>query len=194
MKATSGVLTKTEAVQTNNICNIIFPVLYTMYIGNNLPGSGSASPWTAFCDTTFKSFMAWVVVAVLVYTIGSMGQMSLVRSMGPGMYSSLGGIRVICSAFLSAICLNEPVTNWLEWFGLIILVVTMTAYTLTSVGICYSSSSSRSSSIGSCLQKQLRRRREEIDGTYNEHDEDEDDGDFDMQALLPSEGRWGRNW
>lgn len=76
---------------------------------------------------------------MLVYTVGSSGQMSLVRSMGPALYSSLSAVRVLSSAMLSSMFLHEPVRNWLEWVGLLIAMITMTAYTISSVDVneCY---------------------------------------------------------
>ena len=127
MKRTENILTRNEAVQTNNVCNTVFPLLYTLF----------ANPrgWNAFRSMTWESFGAWLIIAVLVYTIGSTGQMVLVRGMGPAVYSSLGAVRVLGSAVLSAVWLNEPVQNWMEWLGLSIIMCTMTLYTLASVDV-----------------------------------------------------------
>lgn len=125
MKRTEHILSRNEAVQTNNVCNVIFPLAYTLL--------SNPAGWKAFRHMSRESFLAWVTIAVFVYAIGSTGQMSLVRSMGPGMYSSLSAVRVLASALISAVWLNEPVRNWLEWLGLFITMVTMTLYTLASV-------------------------------------------------------------
>ena len=127
MKRTENILTRNEAVQTNNVCNTVFPLLYTLF--DNPRG------WNAFSSMTWESFGAWLIIAVLVYTIGSTGQMALVRGMGPAVYSSLGAVRVLGSAILSAFWLNEPVQNWMEWLGLSIIMCTMTLYTLASVDV-----------------------------------------------------------
>jgi len=127
MKRTESILSRNEAVQTNNACNFIFPLSYTLVTN---PGG-----WEAYREMNLQSLAAWTIISVLVYTIGSTGQMSLVRSMGPGVYSSLGAIRVLGSAILSALWLNEPVQNWLEWSGLLIIMCTMTLYTLASVDV-----------------------------------------------------------
>lgn len=127
MKRTENILTRNEAVQTNNVCNTVFPLLYTL--------STNPRGWNAFRSMTWESFGAWLTVAVLVYTIGSTGQITLVRGMGPAAYSSLGAVRVLGSAVLSAVWLNEPVQNWMEWLGLSIIMCTMTLYTLASVDV-----------------------------------------------------------
>lgn len=127
MKRTENILTRNEAVQTNNVCNTVFPLLYTL---STNPGG-----WSAFRSMTWESFGAWLAVSVLVYTIGSTGQMALVRGMGPAAYSSLGAVRVLGSALLSAVWLNEPVQNWMEWLGLSMIMCTMTLYTLASVDV-----------------------------------------------------------
>jgi len=127
MKRTEHILTRNEAVQTNNVCNCVFPLLYTLIVN---PGG-----WKAFQTMSWQSFGAWTTIAVLVYTIGSTGQMALVRSMGPGVYSSLGATRVLGSVALSALWLHEPVQNWLEWIGLLVIMCTMTLYTLVSIDI-----------------------------------------------------------
>ena len=125
MKSTQGILTRNEALQVNNICNTVFPILYTLI--------ANPKGWIAFRYMNGPSFLAWITISVLVYTVASTGQMSLVRSMGPGMYSSLSAMRVLASALISAICLNEPVQNWLEWLGLFATMMTMTIYTLISM-------------------------------------------------------------
>lgn len=124
MKRTEHILTRDEMVQTNNICNTILPLIYTLVTNPN--------GWLAFRYITIPSLFAWLILTVLVYTIGSTGQMSLVRTMGPGMYTSLSALRVLGSVFLSAVWLNEPVRNWLEWTGLVITMITMTVYTIAS--------------------------------------------------------------
>lgn len=121
MKRTEGILSRDEAVQTNNFCNTLFPLLYTLLV--------NPSGWKAFVCMTLESFCAWLTIAVLVYTIASASQMSLVRSVGPGVYSSFSAIRVVVSAWLSAIVLHEPVQDGLEWLGLMVIVITISVYT-----------------------------------------------------------------
>ena len=126
MKRTEHILSQNEAVQTNNVSNFVFPLLHALL--TNPEG------WEAFRHIFVpQNSLSWLTIALLVYTIGSTGQMSLVRSMGPGMYSSLSAVRVLGSALLSAIWLKEPVRNWLEWLGLGIIVMTMTLCTVASV-------------------------------------------------------------
>jgi hypothetical protein len=178
MKATEDVLTRNEAVQTNNACNFVFPLLYTLV--------ANPAGWVAFLRMTPTSFAAWVVIAVLVYTFGSAWQMSLVRSMGPGAYSSLGGVRVLASAALSAACLAEPVDGGpLEWAGLLVVVVTVTAYTLASVG---AATATAAACCGSSSSSCGRRRPNDAGSLASSSSSfDEEDGDIDMKALIRRE-------
>ena len=124
VKKTQGILSRDEIVQANNISNCLFPFLYTLMV--------HPTGWRAYRYIfTLPNFAAWATIAVVVFTIGFTGQMSLVRSMGPAMYSSLSGTRILGSALLSAIFLAEPVKNWVEWVGLLIIMVTMTLYTVS---------------------------------------------------------------
>ena len=124
VKKTQGILSRDEIVQANNFSNCLFPFLYTLMV--------HPTGWRAYRYIfTLPNFAAWATIAVVVFTIGFTGQMSLVRSMGPAMYSSLSGTRILVSALLSAIFLAEPVKNWVEWVGLLIIMVTMTLYTIS---------------------------------------------------------------
>jgi len=122
MKQTEDILTAEEMVQVNNVFNTLIPALYSVTITD-------PSVWKAYSHASWASITALFSIVVLVYTIGSVGQMKLVRSMGPGVYSSFSGIRVLGSVVLSAWLLQEPVQNGLEWVGLCLTTVTMTFYT-----------------------------------------------------------------
>ena len=126
MKRTEHILTRDEMVQTNNLFNTIVPLAYTLLVPD------ARQKWRAFREPSTESIVALLSIAVLVYTIGSTGQMSLVRNMGAGVYSSFSAIRVLGSVLFSSIFLGEPVQNWLEWIGLLVTTLTMTLYTIAS--------------------------------------------------------------
>jgi len=122
MKQTEGILTAEEVVQVNNIFNTLIPALYSVIITD-------PSVWKAYSHVSWQSLTAFFSISVLVYTIGGVSQMKLIRSMGPGVYSSFSGLGVLGSVVLSAWLLHEPVQNGLEWVGLCLTMVTMTVYT-----------------------------------------------------------------
>jgi drug/metabolite transporter (DMT)-like permease len=126
MKRTEHILTRDEMVQSNNLFNTLIPLTYTLLVPD------ARSQWKAFQETSVQSIVALLSIAVLVYTVGSTGQMSLVRKMGAGVYSSFSAIRVLGSVLFSSLFLGEPVQNWLEWLGLLVATLTMTLYTIAS--------------------------------------------------------------
>ena len=122
MKYTDGILSKIEIVQANNICNVILPFLYTLL--TNPMG------WIAFEYILIpNNLIAFVTVSIVVYTIGSTTQVTLVRNVGPAIYTSFNGIRIICSAILSALLVHESISNTIELLGLCIIIISMTMYT-----------------------------------------------------------------
>ena len=123
MKYTDGILTKIEIVQANNICNVLLPFMYTLM--TNVTG------WIAFeyLISIKTNLIAFITVSIVVYTIGSTTQVTLVRNIGPGIYTSFNGIRIICSAILSSIVLQESISSTTELLGLCIIIISMTLYT-----------------------------------------------------------------
>ena len=122
MKHTEHLLSPTHIVQTNNISNCVFPLIYTL-IQN--PAS-----WMAFhyLLTTPSSLLAWTTISIGVYSFASTRQIKLVRALGPGLYSSWVAIRVLGSMVLSALVLGEEVNNSLEWVGIFIMITTVSIY------------------------------------------------------------------
>ena len=126
MKRTEHILTSTEIVQVNNVSNCVFPFIYTI-IHNPLS-------WGSFKYLIFtpKSMLAWTTISIGVYSFASKLQIQLVRKLGPGFYSSWVAIRVLGSMILSAFILDEKISNWLEWVGVGLMLVTISIYLITT--------------------------------------------------------------
>ena len=80
MKRTEGILTPNEIVQTNNVSNCVFPLVYTLVY--------TPSSWGAFKYLLVrpKTLLAWCTISIGVYSFASESQIKLVRSLGPGFY------------------------------------------------------------------------------------------------------------
>mmetsp|Transcript_13673 Transcript_13673/g.28761 ORF Transcript_13673/g.28761 Transcript_13673/m.28761 type:complete len:428 (+) Transcript_13673:226-1509(+) len=126
MKHTEHILTPTHVVQTNNISNCIFPLIYTLL--------QNPSSWRAFQYILGnpRSLIAWLTMSILVYSLASSVQIRLVRKLGPGLYSSWVAVRVMGSILLSAIVLGEKVNSLLEWIGIGIMICTVSIYVVNT--------------------------------------------------------------
>ncbi|EJK53750.1 hypothetical protein THAOC_26742 [Thalassiosira oceanica] len=102
MKRSEGILTSNEIVQTNNISNCVFPLVYTLVY--------NPSSWGAFKYLLVrpKTLLAWCTISIGVYSFASVSQIKLVRSLGPGFYS------------------------WLEYAGISIMIVSVSVYLVRS--------------------------------------------------------------
>lgn len=122
MKLTVDIFSRNHFVQANNIPNCVFPfIIATIH---------DPSGWKAFryLFITPKSLLAWCTISIGVYSYGLPAQVSMVQNIGPGLYSSFEGVRVLGSLILSTLLLGEGLVNWIEWVGLGLVVVTMTVY------------------------------------------------------------------
>ena len=54
--------------------------------------------------------------------------MNTVRVLGPGVYGGFSAIRVVIAVALSFVWLGEPVRNYLEWVGIVIVCIVLTGF------------------------------------------------------------------
>jgi hypothetical protein len=123
IKHTEHILSETHIVQVNNLSGFVFPFIITLCYD-------PYSSWNAFMYllVTPKSLLAWSTISIVVYSYASIQQVTLVRQLGPGFYSSWAACRLLGTIALSALCLGEGIGSNVEWTGVVLLVVTMTVY------------------------------------------------------------------
>ena len=123
IKHTEHILSETHIVQVNNLSGFVFPFIITLLYD-------PYSSWNAFMYllVTLKSLLAWCTISIVVYSYASIQQVTLVRQLGPGFYSSWAACRLLGTIALSALCLGEGIGSNVEWTGVVLLVVTMTVY------------------------------------------------------------------
>jgi len=123
MKTSSSLLSRNELLQYSNMGCIVFPMVYSLYL--------DPSVWLYFLkffEFPVLVFASWFTVCFLIYFVASTMQMELIRSMGPSLYTSLSGIRVLSVVVLSAAWLGEPLVTSLEGWGFLITVVSIAVY------------------------------------------------------------------
>lgn len=119
-KTTAETLTPNELVQCGNIGTILVPLILSLW---TYPRN-----WLLLFQMSGTEFALWLFMSVGIFAIGGPAQVSLIRILGAGVYSSLSGVRVLGSVALSTLLLNEPVKNKMEWLGIVFTVGTISWY------------------------------------------------------------------
>ncbi|GMI11028.1 hypothetical protein TrVE_jg3307 [Triparma verrucosa] len=122
MKTSDGILSKSELIKIQNFCSIAF----TGIIG--LATLGPAM-WVQQFNLLESILLPFLFLGIGIFTLAAYFQVESVRAMGPGVYGTLSSIRVLVAVAGSYVLMQEPVQNWLEWFGIFLVVVMMTVYT-----------------------------------------------------------------
>jgi hypothetical protein len=130
---------------------------------------------------TLKSLLAWCTISIVVYSYASIQQVTLVRQLGPGFYSSWAACRLLGTIALSALCLGEGIGSNVEWVGVIILVVTMTVYMNETSKWIDKRKSSSSNSSSTSNEQQQQQDEEDCDSL------DDDDGDEELVSMKSRE-------
>lgn len=122
MKLTHSILSPTEMAFSGHCFNVVVPLLYS------LTTPTTTSSWNILLNLSIQSYLAWSFIAIFICTFSSPMQIYLNRVLGPSLFSSMSGVRVLGSVSLSYIVLKEPIMNELEWIGVGITLMTMTFY------------------------------------------------------------------
>jgi len=86
------------------------------------------SSWDYKAFFNMTNLMVWFILSFLIFFFAATGQVALVQSMGPGLYSSFTAIRIVGAVALSSLVLKESIRNRLEGIGLAVNVITITVY------------------------------------------------------------------
>ncbi|GMH64187.1 hypothetical protein TL16_g03906 [Triparma laevis f. inornata] len=130
MKTSDGVLSKSELIQIQNFCSITF----TAIIGLSTLGP---TLWAQQFSLLEKVLLPFLFLGIAIFTLAAYFQVESVRKMGPGVYGTLSSIRVLVAVAGSYLFMREPVQNWLEWFGIILVVFMLTIYTRYMVSFVF---------------------------------------------------------
>ena len=116
-------MTKTELIQSQNLSTLTVAAIVSLIAGPEL--------WprtTTNIFTSAEDFCAWAFLTFGIFTAAALFQVVSVRKLGPGLYGSFSSVRVLVAVAGSYVMMAEPVKNWVEWSGILLIVFTMTAY------------------------------------------------------------------
>ena len=116
-------MTKTELIQSQNLTTLTVAALISLI--------SSPEVWprtTTGIFTSVQYFCAWAFLTFGIFTAAALFQVVSVRKLGPGLYGSFSSVRVLVAVVGSYVMMAEPVKNWMEWSGILLIVITMSAY------------------------------------------------------------------
>lgn len=121
-KQTEGILTPIDIVQTGNVSNCVFPLIYTLYYKPQV--------WNSFRTLLSSpySLIALLTISLVCYCFVSQQQVRLTRTLGPATFSSWSAVRILFSMVLSAAFLGEHIKSWMEWLGIGIMITSVSVY------------------------------------------------------------------
>jgi len=117
-------ISKEDLVQTQNVSTITVVVL----LGFIFTGVDSFIFAANTITSSLGTFLVFAWLTWGIFSFAAMYQMNVVRSLGPTLYASFTSIRIIVSVVLSYFLLHEPVDNYLEFFGILIVVVIVSIF------------------------------------------------------------------
>ena len=82
--------------------------------------------WGVFFRMGYLSWFSWSFIAIMVFVVAYTSTVALCRKMGPALYSSIGGLRVVFTAFVGKIWLNEGIETPPEWVGAALVITSIT--------------------------------------------------------------------
>jgi len=121
MKLSQNVVPKWEVNISGSVCTFLMALLVTFFQDFN-------HEWSIFGTLSLYSWLIWGFVTVFVYVIAYTSTVSLIRELGPALYSAVGGIRIIFTLLIGRITLNEGIDEGVEWFGVSLVLVSISYF------------------------------------------------------------------
>mmetsp|Transcript_16547 Transcript_16547/g.34148 ORF Transcript_16547/g.34148 Transcript_16547/m.34148 type:complete len:291 (+) Transcript_16547:2-874(+) len=124
MMTSDGILTRGQLVQSQNVSTLTFCVIVGFVTGG----------WGLFADAAEtlvadpKAMITFMFLTAGIFTFAGVLQVGAVRKLGASVYGSYSGWRVLVCVFGSYAWLKEPVTSYVEWVGIAIVVLVLTIY------------------------------------------------------------------
>jgi len=121
MKLSQDVVPKWEVNISGSVCTFLLALLVTFFQDFN-------HEWSVFGTLSLYSWLIWGFVTVFVYVIAYTSTVSLIRELGPALYSAVGGIRIIFTLLIGKVTLNEGIDDGIEWFGVSLVLVSISYF------------------------------------------------------------------
>ncbi len=121
MKLSQDVVPKWEVNISGSVCTFLLALFVTFFQDFN-------HEWSVFGTLSLYSWLIWGFVTVFVYVIAYTSTVSLIRELGPALYSAVGGIRIIFTLLIGKVTLNEGIDDDVEWFGVSLVLVSISYF------------------------------------------------------------------
>lgn len=86
--------------------------------------------WTSFFQMDWRAFLAFLSIAIGVEIGCKIGNIVTLRKLGAPLVSSMLVMRLVAALFFGWIILGERLTSFLQWLGVVLVVVAVTGYLL----------------------------------------------------------------
>jgi len=86
--------------------------------------------WLVFLRMSASTWAAFAALTVLVFWLGKVYQVAVVRLIGPSIHASIQPLRVLVAVAGSSWLLSEPVSNLWEWAGIAVTCVALSSWLL----------------------------------------------------------------
>ena len=80
-----------------------------------------------------KGWACLLFLSLAIYVVGQSLNIIVIRKLSATLLTSLSSIRLVVSCAASYVLLQEPIVNKLQWFGIIIVIVSILFYVRVQV-------------------------------------------------------------
>ena len=89
--------------------------------------------WVSLFAMDAIGWACLLFLGIGVYVVGQSLNVIVIRGVSATTLTSLSSLRLVVACATSYILLNEPVANWLQWLGIFIVLVSISAYVFVMV-------------------------------------------------------------
>ena len=119
MKLSENTLPKHEINLAGSAFTFVSSFIITLF-------TGPEYLWGVFLNMGVTAWFSWSFVAIMVFVVAYTSTVALIRRMGPALYSSIGGLRVVFTAAVGKLWLNEGIETVSEWVGVVLVMSSIT--------------------------------------------------------------------
>jgi len=130
---TFGIAAYMMIVKRGQQIGLPYEVVYISQIGAmmivmSLLSFGFGENWTGFGQLRWPAVMALLFNAIGVEVGCKLGNITVIRKLGAPLVSSMLAVRLVAALFFSWFILGEQLTTIFQWSGVVLVIVTITAY------------------------------------------------------------------
>lgn len=134
---TFGIAAYMMIVKRGQQIGLPFEVVYISQIGSmmlfmSLLSLSFGENWSAFRTMDWRGVVALLFNAIGVEISCKLGNIAVLRKLGAPLVSSMLAVRLVAALFVGWFILGEQLTSLFQWGGVILVVITISAY-LTSL-------------------------------------------------------------